>query len=245
LLQLEWKDIDWDYDNRCLNIPENYVHWRKKAPPIVPLSQLAYWTLNAYKNTIPEHLRKPNAKVFQIKERNHALEWERICDAANIDDLHWHDLRRTAITTWQDPRLPRDLQLTSQEIAYIGWNSPPRDGHKMAGTYTANEAIHIANAIRDRLDGIDAAYYRDPERSGPPLDEIAQRRAFELPEEVRRRQPFDEDAGKALWQWEDDTYGLGTTMWTDEHGVKHWVNYGPVIDGKRQITRGTGEYPDT
>lgn len=230
LLRLEWKDVNWE--DKVINIPSHYSpSKKKKAPPIVPLTYGACDSLRTYFDEIPEENRRPSSRVFPITGFAHAQAWRRICIRANppLEDLHFHDLRHTALTNFASLE-PEELGI--RENAYMA-------GHTIKGTTTRYEHLNLVKSIRRKLNAAEYKLSEELRNQGSyTVDHAARARLFDLTEEQRKQQPFDEEAGKRFWEWEDKASGF-QTMWKDENGVEHWEEYGPLVDGKRKKTTRT------
>ena len=194
LLRLEWKDIDGE--NKVITIPSEYCpSKKKKAPPIVPLTYGAWESLLTYSREIPEGNRTPSSRVFPITGSAHEQAWRRICIRANppLEDLRFHDLRHTALTNFASLE-PEELSI--RENAYMA-------GHTIKGTTTRYEHLKLVKRIRTKLTAAEDKLTNELLNQGSyTIDHVAQDRLFHLSEEQRKQQPFDENAGKTLYQWE-------------------------------------------
>ncbi len=113
LVNLRWCDIDWE--QRTLHIPNT----KNGHPRTIPLSREAV--------SILEQLRGSNhERVIQLSTNSVRLAWGRLTKRADIEDLHFHDLRHEAISRFFE----RGLSLP--EVALI---SGHRD-HRMLLRYT-------------------------------------------------------------------------------------------------------------
>jgi integrase len=99
LLSLRWVNIKFAQRTAYLPITKN------GDSRTVPLSSKAIETLQA----LP---RSPDGRVFPISENALKHAWERACEAAGIDDLHFHDLRHEA-TTRISTKLPNIIELAA------------------------------------------------------------------------------------------------------------------------------------
>ena len=94
ILKLRWSDFD--YENSLIHILG--THTKTERARIAPLTQRVIDELNRIKEFTPGEKPFP----FTDFKRSFATA-KRI---AEIDDLHFHDLRRTAITRWNEEGVP-------------------------------------------------------------------------------------------------------------------------------------------
>src|SRR5690606_7341706 len=79
----------------------------------IPLSPAATAILEDVLAKMGEHARAKNGRLFPITPLALRLSWDRLTKRANIEDLHFHDLRHEAIS-----RL-FELGLTVPEVASV------------------------------------------------------------------------------------------------------------------------------
>lgn len=103
ILAMRWTDLDWE--QRSLLIPET-KNGRSRTIPL---------TLSALE-VLREH-RTHDKQVFPMTANSFRLAWERVKIRAGIEDLHFHDLRHEAISSFFE------MGLTTPEVALIS-------GHK-------------------------------------------------------------------------------------------------------------------
>lgn len=88
LVQLRW---DWiDFDKRVVNIPSELREIENKGLPIgIPL-----WKNT--ENLLFELPRSIDGRILPISSNALSCAWKRIQKIADLNDLHWHDLRHEA-----------------------------------------------------------------------------------------------------------------------------------------------------
>jgi integrase len=99
LLALIWNNVDTKRRVAFLPMTKN------GESRTVPLSTKALEVLQA----LPRSL---DGRVFPITENGLKMAWQRAVKRAGLDDLHFHDLRHTAITRLAD-RLPNVIELAA------------------------------------------------------------------------------------------------------------------------------------
>ncbi|WP_082079405.1 tyrosine-type recombinase/integrase [Cupriavidus basilensis] len=99
LLQLRWQNIDLESQTAFLPLTKN------GTPRTVPLSLKAVDLLRELPRCI-------DGNVFPINAPAHHKAFKRACKRAGLDDLHWHDLRHTAITRLAT-KLPNLIELAA------------------------------------------------------------------------------------------------------------------------------------
>lgn len=148
LLALRWRDID--LERASLTIPES----KNGHSRTIPLSIDAIGVLREAGRLAGEMEGK--ALVFPMKPNALLLSWTRLIRRAQIEDLHFHDLRHEAIS-----RL-FELGLTVPEVASIS-------GHR-----TLSQLMRYAHAtdasIRRKLAGPDDTKPTDPAKSPTPRE---------------------------------------------------------------------------
>ena len=124
LLSIEWSDVD--LDRRTIHLENT----KNGSPRTVPLSRRALEILN----TIP---RDMSGRVFPINAVALRGFWRRACKRANIENLHFHDLRHEATSRFFEKGL------NVMEVAAI-------TGHKdlrMLQRYTHLRAEDLAKKL--------------------------------------------------------------------------------------------------
>jgi hypothetical protein len=138
LLKLQWGDID--FDNKLLHVRAENT--KSGKPRWLPLTKALWAFLKLYRQRIPEQHGQPTSPVFQLvhskrrrksnkfpyewvyanpdtreplSESAHEQAWRRICNRAGLDNLHFHDLRHTAATSFAH----KPVELTTRENAYM------------------------------------------------------------------------------------------------------------------------------
>lgn len=106
ILSLEWKNID---DERHSVLLPNTKNGHSRT---IPVSQRALAILKS--------LAKTNERAFPISANGFRLAWERVRTRAGVTDLHFHDLRREAISRFFE------LGLSVPEVALISGHRDPR-----------------------------------------------------------------------------------------------------------------------
>lgn len=97
ILKLEWKDID--FDNNCILVVG--TNTKTELERLAPLSTRAKRELLRLKESYP------NQRPFPLTDIKKPF--ENVKSLAKIDDLHFHDLRRTAVTRWIQQGTPLTL----------------------------------------------------------------------------------------------------------------------------------------
>ena len=97
ILKLKWKDID--FDNDLITVVGTNTKTERER--IAPLTERVKGELRRIREI------SPGEKVFPFD--NFKRSWNTAKRIAGIDDLHFHDLRRTAITRWQQYGFPLAL----------------------------------------------------------------------------------------------------------------------------------------
>ena len=124
LLSIEWSDVD--LDRRTIHLENT----KNGSPRTVPLSRRALEILN----TIPRDI---SGRVFPVSAAALRGLWRRACKRANIDNLHFHDLRHEATSRFFEKGL------NVMEVAAI-------TGHKdlrMLQRYTHLRAEDLAKKL--------------------------------------------------------------------------------------------------
>ncbi|MBK9215680.1 MAG: site-specific integrase [Chloracidobacterium sp.] len=96
ILKLHWKDIDLEAGI----ITVKGSNTKTETERIVPLTERAKAELENVRSFTPEGESRP----FPFVDFKHG--WQTAKRIAGIDDLHFHDLRASAITRWQRDGLP-------------------------------------------------------------------------------------------------------------------------------------------
>jgi len=99
LLQLRWQNIDLESQTAFLPMTKN------GTARTVPLSRKAVTLLKELPRCI-------DGSVFPINAPAHHKAFKRACKRAGLVDLHWHDLRHTAITRLAT-KLPNLIELAA------------------------------------------------------------------------------------------------------------------------------------
>lgn len=134
LLKLLWADID--FDKGLLRVrPENT---KTRKGRILPMSKYLRFHLRLYYIMITVEDRAPEKRVFPITPTAHSQAWKRITNRAELEDLHFHDLRHVAATRYDE------LGLTHSENQYML-------GHKGRSTNDRYNHAEIER-IRAKLD---------------------------------------------------------------------------------------------
>jgi hypothetical protein len=104
------------------------------------MSEYLLSNLKQYRDLLPEKDKAPDALVFPLTSSAHEQGWRRLCKRAGIKDLHFHDLKHTAITNFGG----KPIELNAREMAYMADHS--------LGTMTSKyEHIEMINDIREKL----------------------------------------------------------------------------------------------
>ena len=119
LLQLEIRDVDYrTIQPAKATTPFTFEGRSRKigSPSLADelgYSHHLYW----YIQELTEAEKAPNAKLFPITPGAHEQAWRRICKHAGINhrDLHFHDLRHTATTSF----VQKPIALTVPELNWM------------------------------------------------------------------------------------------------------------------------------
>jgi len=135
ILALRWDNIDWSNRVAFLPLTKNGESRR------VPLSSAAINTLTQLQNAhqwTPESLTEGSySLVFPISANAVRLAWERAKKRAGIDNLHFHDLRHEAISSFFE------MGLSVPEVALISGHKDAR----MLFRYTQLRAENVAKKL--------------------------------------------------------------------------------------------------
>lgn len=139
LLKLQWRDID--FERKTLHFPAEIT--KSGNPRTIPMSKYLQVDLEAYHHSVPEQEKTPTSLVFPLTHSAKEQGWRRLCKRARppITDLHFHDLKHTAMTSFASP----PIDLNSRQIAYMG-------DHKEARMSSRYEHLEMIESIRARLD---------------------------------------------------------------------------------------------
>jgi len=103
LLSLQWQQVRGD-----LFLPAGKT--KAKKPRRVPISSVLRAVLDARRNDPNGDPLPSEAFVFgdEVGRRRHSIKtaWRLACKRANIDGLHFHDLRREGASRWMDAGVP-------------------------------------------------------------------------------------------------------------------------------------------
>nr|WP_278437284.1 tyrosine-type recombinase/integrase [Brucella anthropi] len=94
LLTLPWSS----YDGKCIRLRQGKSKrlGRMGREVIIPCTKALKTTLDGLTKRSPLILTTKTGKAFQ--KRYFADQWEKTCKAANVKDLHFHDIRGTTVT---------------------------------------------------------------------------------------------------------------------------------------------------
>lgn len=126
LLSLRWATIDLEKSVAFLAQTKNGTSRR------VPLSSKA--------TDILAKLAKTSKRVFPIGSDKIRYHWERLCRAAEVEGLHFHDLRHEAIS-----RL-FEMGFTVPEVAYISGHKTPAQLFKYAQAQLGRIQLRLAQS---------------------------------------------------------------------------------------------------
>ncbi len=124
LLSLTWANVDLTNRTAYLPLTKN-GHSRT-----VPLSGNAI-------DVLKELSSRSDTRVFPITANALRLAWERVRERADIDDLHWHDLRHEAVSRFFE------LGLSVPEVSLISGHKDAR----MLARYTHLKAEDVAKKL--------------------------------------------------------------------------------------------------
>jgi integrase len=135
LLQIVWSDIN--FERRTLNIRAEINKTDRSR--LLPLDRGLTFHLWLYYTRLPAKRMSLESGLFPLSDTAVEQRWTRLCRTANIKDLHFHDLRRTAGVYFD-----ADRELTVSEHEYMM-------GHD-EGTTNSIYRIGEVNRIRTKLD---------------------------------------------------------------------------------------------
>ncbi len=106
LFKLKWSDLDFEGRKAIIH----GTHTKTEVTREVPLTDRAIRELERLRLTLknleskgkPGRIDPESPFAFDNVKRS----FKRACDLAKIDDLHFHDLRRTAVSRWQAAGIP-------------------------------------------------------------------------------------------------------------------------------------------
>lgn len=124
IVGMRWRDVD--QEGRTLHIPKS----KNGHPRTIPLTERALAILDARTGSGGE-------QVFSISANAIRLAWARLRNWANVDDLHFHDLRHEAISRFFEKGL------SMPEVALISGHRDPR----MLFRYTHLQAEELARKL--------------------------------------------------------------------------------------------------
>ncbi len=107
ILSVAWDDLD--RDRRTLRIPRT----KTGVPRTIPLTDAALAILN-------EQAAKGATRPFPLTTESFHMAWKRLIERSGIEDLHFHDLRHEAVTSFFE------RGLTIPEVALISGHRDPR-----------------------------------------------------------------------------------------------------------------------
>ena len=106
LFKLKWSDLDYA---ECKAIIQG-THTKTEVTREVPLTTRAIRELERLRLTIEKLQKDGKGTRFDLEHPfafdNVKRSFKRACDLAKITDLHFHDLRRTAVSRWQAAGIP-------------------------------------------------------------------------------------------------------------------------------------------
>jgi site-specific recombinase XerD len=144
-LNLKWEDIDWE--RQTITIKKTYWAGKKKAPDKVPMTFITENTLKMYYQQLSDSEKEPTCKLFPGTESGFNSTWNRIIKRSELSNLHFHDLRHTAVTRYEQLE---PIQLSPRECNYLLG--------KGIGVRTGVEGyshVEFLNSIRKKLDAAD------------------------------------------------------------------------------------------
>jgi integrase len=157
LLQLEMRDLD--LRNPGTNTGNNTISIRRETaknrkPRLLPLSADASYHLRCYLEALADGEKSPTARVFPITPGAHEQAWRRICKRASINhrDLHFHDLRHTATTSF----VQKPIELTVPELNWMLKGKLFED--RVLNVYANPEVRDMVESIRAKLDRAERAF---------------------------------------------------------------------------------------
>jgi integrase len=133
ILSLRWADVDLEKRTAFLPITKN-AHSRT-----VPLSASAAAILERQTSAVPRR-----DKCFPISSNAFRLGWERVKRRANVQDLHFHDLRHEAISRFFE------MGLSVPEVSLISGHKDAR----MLFRYTHLKAERVAQKLQSLDSGL-------------------------------------------------------------------------------------------
>lgn len=173
LLQLEWRDLDLtDTTDREDTIYVRREIAKNRKPRLLPVSIETSVQLSVYRDELNDLERAPNSKVFPITPGAHEQAWRRICKHAGINhtDLHFHDLRHTATTSF----VQKPIALTVPELNWMLKGKLFDD--RILNIYANPEVRDIVEGIRTKIHAADeifgTAHTSGPEQKAGKQQEL-------------------------------------------------------------------------
>jgi integrase len=118
IFRLEWKDVD--LTKRLITIRDRKGPRDKRGnDDVIPLLNLTGF--DAWQLMLEQRiLARDKSRVFPYNGRTVSLAFQRGCRVRNIDDLHFHDLRREATTRFFEAGLP--IERVAQITGHKSWD---------------------------------------------------------------------------------------------------------------------------
>jgi integrase len=188
-LKLEWRDVDFE----AMRIHLRAENTKSSRPRLLPLTRNLASYLRRYQTTLNEPDKAAEARVFNLTNSAAEQAWRRIRNRAGVEDLHLHDLKHTAGTSF----LAKPIDLSAREHAFM--LDHKYDGVSRAGRIYNNPVVHeLVESIRAKLEAADDLF-----DAIETVDDVAFHRHFSLDEGY----PDDFDRGP----WPD-------VNWTKQSG---------------------------
>lgn len=135
ILRLCWSNIERDTQGQLWIKPPRT---RKRTPIAIPCTEALQGELEAWERDSAVILKTKTGLPW--KSRHFKSEWKKASDAAGIEDLHFHDLRGTAVT------MLAEAGCSTAEIASISGHSQ-RSAQNILDRYLARTRDLAGNAI--------------------------------------------------------------------------------------------------
>jgi integrase len=151
LLRLSWSN----YDGKFITLRQGKSGFKRQVE--IPCTEALKRMLDGMDRTSPMILTASRGMPW--KKRNFAKRWEEVCTKAEIEDLHFHDLRGTAIT------MLSEAKCTPQMIATI-------TGHKLKSVEEILDKYlkrtrHLAEAAITLFQNAKATAFANRLQTGP------------------------------------------------------------------------------